>query len=141
LLSLCLWVPPNVARQCLGKHFTAATNTHASIRDCWTRCFLCGPHVMKRSVYIEKKVGDYFSELHDSQSNQTEGCESRGTRNQEWLCWRGPAAIYQTHPTTFVLPKTSCNIILLYVYDYLIFVLLDKAEALNGPPVLESDAG
>jgi hypothetical protein len=24
------------------------------------------------------------------------GHETRGTRNQQWLCWRGPAAIYPT---------------------------------------------
>jgi hypothetical protein len=33
-----------------------------------------------------------------SQSRETEkyGYESRGTRNQEWLCWRGPTEIYPT---------------------------------------------
>jgi hypothetical protein len=39
-------------------------------------------------------------QFHDSQSQETVkyGHESREIRNQEWLCWRGPAAIYQTRP-------------------------------------------
>jgi hypothetical protein len=31
------------------------------------------------------------------------GHESRGTRNQEWLCWRGSAAAYQTNHRTVSL--------------------------------------
>jgi hypothetical protein len=36
--------------------------------------------------------------LHDSQSRETEkySYESCETQNQEWLCWRGLAAIYLT---------------------------------------------
>jgi hypothetical protein len=36
--------------------------------------------------------------MHDSQRRETVkyGHENRETRNQEWLCWRGPAAIDQT---------------------------------------------
>jgi hypothetical protein len=44
-------------------------------------------------MLITTVVGQCF---HDSQSRQTViwGHETRGTRNQESLCWRGPAAIY-----------------------------------------------
>jgi hypothetical protein len=39
--------------------------------------------------------------MHNSQRRETlkYGRESRGTRNQEWLFWRRPAAIYPTRPT------------------------------------------
>jgi hypothetical protein len=43
--------------------------------------------------------------LHHSQSRETikYGHESCGTRNQERLCWRGPAAIYPTRLDTVYL--------------------------------------
>jgi hypothetical protein len=46
-----------------------------------------------KAVQFERLV-----ELHDSQRHEAVkyGHESRGTRNQESLCWRGPAAVYQT---------------------------------------------
>jgi hypothetical protein len=47
-------------------------------------------HIMLRSGYFSRW-------LQDPQSRETVkyGHESRGTRNQEWLCWRGPPGIYQ----------------------------------------------
>jgi hypothetical protein len=44
------------------------------------------------------RVRSQAVELHDSQGRETVkyGHESRGTWKQEWLCWRGPAAIYPT---------------------------------------------
>jgi hypothetical protein len=33
--------------------------------------------------------------------------ESRGTRNQDWLCWRGPAAIYPTDRIQWVGVRPS----------------------------------
>jgi hypothetical protein len=54
----------------------------------------------------------FKTELHDSQSRVTVKCghESGRTRKQEWLCWRGPAAIYLTNRLTeqlLVPPRNS----------------------------------
>jgi hypothetical protein len=46
--SVCLYVyPPFVARQRLGKIFTAATKTHAWLEYFWTRRFMYGPFRIK----------------------------------------------------------------------------------------------
>jgi hypothetical protein len=46
---------------------------------------------------------------HDSQGRETMKCshESCGTRNKEWLCWRGPAEIYLTRPAQRVTASPS----------------------------------
>jgi hypothetical protein len=41
--------PLIVARQRLGRNITAVTNTHATIENCWTRRFQCGPCRIKES--------------------------------------------------------------------------------------------
>jgi hypothetical protein len=51
----------------------------------------------KRYTYIHNRdLGEEY--LYGCQSRETEkfSRESRGTRNQEWQCWRGSAAIYPT---------------------------------------------
>jgi hypothetical protein len=56
---VCLYVyPPNVARQRLGKHVTAATNTYATIKEILDASFPL------RSVSYQRKVGYcFFPEL------------------------------------------------------------------------------
>jgi hypothetical protein len=45
---VCLYVyPPIVAGQQLGKHVTAATNTHATIEELIDASFLCGSRCVK----------------------------------------------------------------------------------------------
>jgi hypothetical protein len=55
----------------------------------WTRWWTVG---------FCKRRGPSKPDLHNSQCREIlkYGRESRGTRNQQWLCWRGPEAIYQT---------------------------------------------
>jgi hypothetical protein len=43
----------------------------------------------------------YYSQSHETVNY---GHESRGTRNEVWLCWGGPAAIYSTD---IILPSVS----------------------------------
>jgi urease accessory protein UreF len=68
---------------------------HTSLSDAWGKEKL----ILVYSSYKERAC-------EDSQSRQmvTYGCESRGIRQQESLCWRGPAEIYQaiSHSNTNV---------------------------------------
>jgi hypothetical protein len=41
--------PPIVTKQRLGRNVTAVTNTHATIKNCWTWRFQCGPCRIKES--------------------------------------------------------------------------------------------
>jgi hypothetical protein len=41
--------PLIVARQRLGRNFTAITNTHETLEEFWTRRFQCGPCRIKES--------------------------------------------------------------------------------------------
>jgi hypothetical protein len=67
-----------------------------------------------RYVYINKYYLQYRQWLlQDSQTLKTlkYDHESCGTRNQEWLCWRGPAVIYPTDrptvPVVFLILVTQ----------------------------------
>jgi hypothetical protein len=52
--------PPEVARQRLGKCIHEEKNTHATIQELCTWCFICGLCRIKYSISSEKKVGDYI---------------------------------------------------------------------------------
>jgi hypothetical protein len=49
--------PPNVARQRLGKHLPAATNTHATVEELFDVVFYM-PYRIRYSICTERKVGD-----------------------------------------------------------------------------------
>jgi hypothetical protein len=92
--------PPIVDRQRLGKHVPAATNTRNNRRIVGRVVFYTVRVVSKEGLWI--CLSPIFEcappKGEGSQSRQTVkyGHESRGARNQESLCWRGPAAIYWT---------------------------------------------
>jgi hypothetical protein len=48
---------------------------------------------------VSQRIGVEWSEGSHSRQTVKYGLESRGTRNQESLCWRGPAAIDWTGHT------------------------------------------
>jgi hypothetical protein len=50
LLSVCLYISIIVARQRLGEHVPAATNTNSTIEEQSTRCFLRGPCRINYSI-------------------------------------------------------------------------------------------
>jgi hypothetical protein len=66
------------------------------------------------SINLTDRVGDYRlrSKFYDSQSHETVKYrhKSLGTRNQEGLCWREPAAVFQIS-RKLVLSRTSCNVL------------------------------
>jgi hypothetical protein len=53
-VCVCMCTPLIVAKQQMGKHVPAATNTHATVEE------LLDPSFSLRSVSYEKKVGCYF---------------------------------------------------------------------------------
>jgi hypothetical protein len=57
VLSVCLCIPPIVARQCFGEYVPAATNTHAAMEELFDASFSV------RSVSYKRKAGEYFPEL------------------------------------------------------------------------------
>jgi hypothetical protein len=66
-------------------------------------CIFCSEHFSH--PWIFSVLLSRFAR-HDSQSRErvNYGHGSWGTRNQQWLCWRGPAAIYPTD-----LPTVNCT--------------------------------
>jgi hypothetical protein len=60
----------------------------------------------KTTIYLPRAT-----DFHDSQSRQT---VKYGTRNQEWLCWRGPETIY---PTRAIDTVTSVRCLKVYSHS------------------------
>jgi hypothetical protein len=79
--SVCLYVV--VARQRLGKNVTATTNTHATIKNCWTRRFLCGTCRINRKQAISS-CQTFLFHIYFSRSFPVHGVVTSIFRWQSW---------------------------------------------------------
>jgi hypothetical protein len=96
-MRCCLCLSPiPAACQRLGKHVLAATNTQSILE-------------LSDAVFSMQYVSYHILKICRSpRRNKNMVLGPDGIRNQDWLRWRGPPAIYPTD--RFVLPRTSCII-------------------------------
>jgi hypothetical protein len=70
-------------------HVTAATDTHATIEELFEALF--SMRSLQR-LYMENQLE--LIKTHKSfGKNKNMVMDPDGTQNEDWLCWRGPAAI------------------------------------------------
>jgi hypothetical protein len=66
-------------------------------KNCWTRCFLCGPCFNCFLIsYFPTKIHSEICTTPILVREWNIVMDPHGALNQEWLCWRGPAAICPT---------------------------------------------
>jgi hypothetical protein len=94
------------------------------------------PSGVKRLERSDHSSSPSEKDLHDTQGRETVkySYESRGTRNQEWLCWRGPAKIRPVRNDATPFPSTSlCSCAWLSAGTHLLLwqIILDKSLIIN----------